>query len=57
VNAMSGRIFIKSPLAFVMSGQAAAIWLALVLILGALASFYPAWRASRLTIREALAYE
>jgi putative ABC transport system permease protein len=57
VNTMSGLLFIKSALAFVMSPGAAATWLALVLILGALASFYPAWRASRLTIREALSYE
>jgi putative ABC transport system permease protein len=57
VNTVSGRIFVKTALAFLMSPAAAAAWLALVLILGALASFYPAWRAARLTIREALAHE
>ncbi|MCU1347584.1 MAG: FtsX-like permease family protein, partial [Acidobacteria bacterium] len=57
LNAVSGRMFIRSGLDFVMSPGAAALWLALVLIVGALASFYPAWRASRLTVREALAYE
>lgn len=57
VNAVSGRIFIKSALAFVMSPAAAAAWLALVLILGAAATLYPARRASRLTVREALAHE
>jgi ABC-type lipoprotein release transport system permease subunit len=40
-----------------MSGGAAAAWLALVLVLASLSSFYPAWRAGRLTVREALAYE
>jgi len=57
LNAASGQIFIKSRLDFVMSSGGAAIWLAVVIILSALASFYPAWRASRLTVREALAYE
>jgi putative ABC transport system permease protein len=34
-----------------------AIWLALVLVLSALASVLPARNAARLTIREVLAYE
>ena len=33
------------------------IWLAVSVVLSAVASFVPAWRASRLTVREALAYE
>jgi putative ABC transport system permease protein len=33
------------------------LWLAVVLILAALASFLPARSASRLTVREVLAYE
>jgi putative ABC transport system permease protein len=33
------------------------IWLVLVLVLSALASVLPARRASRLTVREVLAYE
>jgi putative ABC transport system permease protein len=39
-----------------MSPGAAAIWLALVVIVAALSSFYPAWRAAQLTVREAIAY-
>jgi putative ABC transport system permease protein len=33
------------------------IWLAVSIVLSAVASFVPAWRASRTTVREALAYE
>ena len=33
------------------------LWLVLVVILSALASFLPARNASRLTVREVLAYE
>jgi ABC-type lipoprotein release transport system permease subunit len=31
--------------------------LALVLVLSALSSLWPAWRATRVSVREALAYE
>jgi putative ABC transport system permease protein len=33
------------------------IWLLVSVVLSAVASFVPAWRASRATVREALAYE
>jgi putative ABC transport system permease protein len=33
------------------------LWLGLVIILAALASFWPAWNASRVTVRDVLAYE
>jgi putative ABC transport system permease protein len=33
------------------------IWLLVSIALSAVASFVPAWRASRTTVREALAYE
>jgi putative ABC transport system permease protein len=33
------------------------LWLAIVLVLAALASLLPAWRASRLAVRQVLAYE
>jgi putative ABC transport system permease protein len=54
---MTGEIFLKSSIGFVMSPLAVAAWLVLVLVLAALSSFYPARRSVRLTIREALAYE
>lgn len=45
----------NATLAFTLSGNL--IWLALVLLLSVLASVIPAYHASRLTIREVLAYE
>jgi len=47
----------QSPIATVFTYTGYAIWLALVLILSALASILPARNAARLTIREVLAYE
>jgi len=44
-------------LSYTFSVQGALLWLALVLVLSGLASFLPSWNASRLTIREVLAYE
>jgi putative ABC transport system permease protein len=48
--------FLKSPLTFVFSGSGALVWLALVVGIAALASFLPARNASRLTVRDVLAY-
>ncbi len=45
------------PLDFSYSFNGAWLWLALVIILSATASFIPARNASRLTVREVLAYE
>jgi putative ABC transport system permease protein len=44
-------------LAFSYSTAGVVLWLVLVVILSALASFLPARNASRLTVREVLAYE
>jgi putative ABC transport system permease protein len=33
------------------------LWLGIVVLLAAVASLLPAWRASRLAVREVLAYE
>lgn len=51
-----GRIFFKAPLDFSMSPAASALWLGVVVVLATLASVYPAVRAARLTVREALAH-
>ncbi|MBN1889781.1 MAG: FtsX-like permease family protein [Thermoflexales bacterium] len=55
-NTVSYAIF-RSPADFAFTIQGFVVWLAIVLILSALASILPAYNASRLTIREVLAYE
>ncbi len=45
------------PLSFSFSVDGAIIWLIIAVTLAALASFLPAWRASRVTVRDVLAYE
>jgi len=52
-----GVAFLQMPLDFVFSLRGLAIWLGVVVILAALASFLPAWNAARLTVRDVLAYE
>lgn len=52
-----GVAFMETPLTFAFAYTGAGLWLATVLILAALASLLPARNASRLTIREVLAYE
>ncbi len=47
----------ETPIAVVFTPTGYVIWLALVLVLSALASIIPARNAARLTIREVLAYE
>lgn len=52
-----GVVLFQSALPYVFSAGGVATWLVIVVVLAALASFLPAWRASRLTVREVLAYE
>lgn len=52
-----GRAFLRQPLPYVYSWAGLGVWLAAILLLSALASAIPAWRASRLPVREVLAYE
>ncbi|MBI5031102.1 MAG: FtsX-like permease family protein [Chloroflexi bacterium] len=52
-----GNSFVNNPLDFTFSISGSMLWLALVILLAALASFMPARRASNLTVREVLAYE
>jgi putative ABC transport system permease protein len=56
VNAMVGQMMFNVSLPLVLAPQTMLIWLAVVLVGSALASAVPAWRASRLTVRETLAY-
>lgn len=52
-----GQQFLSTPLDYSFSINGALLWLVVVVVLSALASFLPAWNASRLTVREVLAYE
>ena len=47
----------RSGLDFTFEALGLVIWLMVSVVLSAVASFAPAWRASRATVREALAYE
>jgi putative ABC transport system permease protein len=51
------RMVLHGGLDFTFETRGLLIWLLVSIGLSALASFLPAWRASRATIREALAYE
>jgi putative ABC transport system permease protein len=55
-NVMVGMLF-QGGLDFTFEPMGLVIWLAVSICLSAVASFLPAWRASRATVREALAYE
>ncbi len=52
-----GMAFWQSPLSYSFSVGGALIWFVTVVLLSAVASFLPAWNASRLTVRDVLAYE
>jgi putative ABC transport system permease protein len=52
-----GNAFVDAPLSFGFSMAGVGLWLLIVVLLAALASFLPARTASRLTVREVLAYE
>ena len=55
-NAVGGAI-LGEPLTYAYSIPGMWLWLGVVIVLSALASFIPARNASRLTVREVLAYE
>lgn len=52
-----GEAFLQRPLAFTPAVDGLVTWLVVVAILATIASLLPAWRASRLAVREVLAYE
>jgi putative ABC transport system permease protein len=57
LNSAVGLALMGAPLTYSYSMQGLWTWFVVVLILSALASFIPARNASRLTVREVLAYE
>ncbi|MCX8128827.1 MAG: FtsX-like permease family protein [Clostridia bacterium] len=52
-----GNVFFETPLKISFSPLGIFIWLGLALILAALSSLYPAWKATKMGVREVLAYE
>jgi putative ABC transport system permease protein len=57
VGDIFGLIFVRTTLDFALSGRAFILWLAAVVLLSLVASYFPARKATRLTIRETLVYE
>ena len=55
--ALVGEAIFQLPLSYVFSVNGVIMWLIIVVILSTLSSFLPAYNASRLTVREILAYE
>ena len=52
-----GNLFIQAPLTFRFSLFGAALWLLIVLLMSALATWWPARNASKISVRESLSYE
>jgi putative ABC transport system permease protein len=57
LNQALGSAMMGVPLTYSYSMPGLYLWLVVVIFLSALASFIPARNASRLTVREVLAYE
>lgn len=57
VGNISGKVLVDAPLDAGFSPAGVVLWLVIVVVFSAAANFYPAWKASRLTVKEVLAYE
>ncbi|MCB0197053.1 MAG: ABC transporter permease, partial [Anaerolineae bacterium] len=57
LSRLIGEQFLSAPLEYSFSTTGVLLWLAVVIVLSTIASFLPAWNASRVTVREVLAYE
>jgi putative ABC transport system permease protein len=51
-----GNLFLSTPIPLEVSAQGIVIWIAVIVLGAVLATLAPAYRASRLTVREALTY-
>jgi putative ABC transport system permease protein len=56
INRVVGSLAFRMPLPFVVSPSAFIVWVGLVLFFSSLATLFPALRASRLSVRDALDY-
>jgi putative ABC transport system permease protein len=54
---MVGQSIIQGNLSYTFSTEGLLLWLAVVVVLATLASSWPAWNATRVTVRDVLAYE
>jgi putative ABC transport system permease protein len=54
VGKLIGELAFRAPLPLILSPVAVVIWMIIMIVGGALASAYPAWKASKLTIRDTL---
>jgi putative ABC transport system permease protein len=52
-----GQAMLQAPLSYTFSSLGPAVWLIVVIVLATIASLLPARNASRISVREALAYE
>ena len=57
LSALVGEAIFQLPLSYVLSVNGIIMWLVIVVVLSMISSFLPAYNASRLTVREILAYE
>jgi putative ABC transport system permease protein len=57
LSSVVGQAIVQIPLDFAYSTTGALLWLLIVVLLSALASLAPALRATRVSVRESLAYE
>ncbi len=57
VGNAAGQIFISTNLDYTFPPAAILGWFGLIMLISIAASFYPAWSAAQLTVREVLAYE
>ena len=57
LSSVVGQHIVNGRLSYVYSVQGALLWLALVLVVAVIASYIPARNASKLTVRDVLAYE
>ncbi len=56
VDNLIGGMFSRVPLTLIVSSLSLGVWFLVILLGSIAASAYPAWQASRLTVRETLAY-
>jgi ABC-type lipoprotein release transport system permease subunit len=57
LTALLGEAFFGAPLTYTFNVQSILYWLGLSMVVAAGASVYPAMQASRINVREAMAYE